>query len=77
MNRMIFPSLEAGFQALLELATVFRAREKRADVQLENALVLQTLGDVATHDALREALDDRGLPDARLADEDRVVLRAA
>src|SRR5205823_3293050 len=31
----------------------------------------------AAHDALREALDDRGLADARLSDEHRVVLGAA
>ena len=44
--------------------------------ELEDALVLETLGHVAAHDALGEALDDRGLADAGLADEDRVVLRA-
>ena len=35
------------------------------------------LGDVAGDDALREPLDDRSLADAGLADQDRVVLRAA
>ena len=39
--------------------------------------VLQPLGDVARDDALREPLDDRGLADAGLADQHRVVLRAA
>src|SRR5215475_5621294 len=34
----------------------------------------QGLGHVAGHDALGEALDDRGLADAGLADEHRVVL---
>ena len=38
---------------------------------------LQRLGDVAVDDALGEALDDRGLADAGLADQDGVVLRAA
>ena len=39
--------------------------------------VAQRLGDVAGDDALGEALDDRGLADARLADQHRVVLGAA
>ncbi len=69
--------LQHGLEPLLELAAVLRAGEQRADVQLEDALVLQTLGDVAAHDPLGEALDDRGLSDTRLADQHRVVLRAA
>ena len=81
MNRMIWPSLgdllEDGLQPLLELAAVLRAGDQRADVERDDALVLQTLGHVAAHDALGEALDDRGLADARLADQDRVVLGAA
>ncbi len=40
-------------------------------------LPLQALRDVAVDDPLREPLDDGGLADARLADEDRVVLRTA
>ena len=39
--------------------------------------VAQRAGDVAGDDALGEALDDRRLADAGLADEHRVVLRAA
>src|SRR6266850_870905 len=69
--------LEDRLETLLELAAVLRAREQRPDVEREDLLVLQPLGHVAAHDALREALDDRGLADARLSDEDRVVLRSA
>ena len=43
----------------------------------DEALVLEPFGDVAVHDALREPFDDRRLADARLADEHRIVLRAA
>ena len=39
--------------------------------------VAQRLGDVAGDDALGEALDDRGLADAGLADQHGVVLGAA
>ena len=43
----------------------------------ERLLVLEAFGHVALDDALGEALDDRGLADPGLADEDRVVLGAA
>ena len=68
--------LEDRLQPLLELAAELGARDQRAQVQRHDALVLEPLRDVAAHDPLGEALDDRGLADARLADEHRVVLRA-
>ncbi len=68
--------LEDSLESLLELTAVLRAGDHRADVERDEALVAQTLGDVALHDAARQPLDDRGLADARLADEHRVVLRA-
>ena len=67
--------LEDGLEALLELAAVLRAGDHRAEVERDDALVLQRLGDVARDDAAGEPLDDGGLADARVADEDRVVLR--
>ena len=69
--------LEHGLQAILELAAVLRARDERPQVERDESLVLQRLRHVAADDALRDALDDRRLADARLADEHRVVLRAA
>ena len=69
--------LEHGLESLLELAAVLRAGDQRADVERPDALALQPFGDVARHDALREPLRDRRLPHSRLADQDRVVLRAA
>ena len=67
---------EDRLEPLLELAAVLRPGEQRADVERPHALALQALGHVARDDALREALDDRRLADAGLADEHRVVLRA-
>ena len=64
-------------EALLELAAVLGAGDERADVERQHALVEQRLRDVAGDDPVREALRDRGLADARLADQRRVVLRAA
>ena len=37
----------------------------------------ERLGHVAVHDPLRQALDDGGLADAGLADQDRIVLGPA
>ena len=80
MNRMIWPSavldlLEDGLEALLELAPELRPGDERAEVERDHALVLEALRDVAPDDPLGQALHDRRLADARLADQDRVVLR--
>jgi hypothetical protein len=69
--------VEHGLEALLELAAVLRAGDERAHVEREHRLVLQPLGHVAAHDALGEALGDRRLADAGLADQHRVVLGLA
>ena len=69
--------LEDGLHAVLELTAVLRAGDHRPDVECDEALVAQALGHVALDDAARQALGDGGLADARLADEHRVVLRAA
>ena len=68
--------LEHRLQPLLELAAVLRAGEQRADVERDHAPVAQALGHVAVDDPLRQALDDRGLADAGVADQHRVVLGA-
>ena len=67
---------EHAFQPLLELAAELRARDQRAHIEREHPFALQPFGHLAVHDALRETFDDRGLADARLADQHRVVLRA-
>src|SRR6186713_3136133 len=50
---------------------------QRAHVERQDALALEHLGHFAVDDSLREALDNRGLAHARLADEHGVVLGAA
>src|SRR4029453_14184465 len=77
LARRLVDVLQHGLQAVLELAAVLRAGHQRADVERDQLLTLQPFGHVAGDDPLREALDDRGLADAGLADEDRVVLGAA
>ncbi len=69
--------LDDLLEALLELAAVLGAGDERADVERQDALVEQRLGDVAVDDALGEALGDGGLADAGLADQRRVVLLCA
>ena len=69
--------LHDRLEALFELAAVLGARHDQRDVERENALVGEEVRHVAAHDLLREALDDRGLADAGLADQDGVVLGAA
>ena len=69
--------LQHGLEALLELAAIFGARDQRAKIEREEFLVVQALRHVAVDDAQREPLDDRGLADARLADQHRIVLGPA
>src|SRR5687768_13291547 len=68
--------LEDGLEALFELAPELGARDQRAEIERDEALVLEPFRDIAVDDALREPLDDGRLADTRLADENGVVLRA-
>ena len=69
--------LERGLQPLLELAAVLGAGEHAGEVDGHDAHAAERRGHVALDDAAGEALDDRGLADAGLTDEDGVVLAAA
>ena len=66
-----------GLHPLLELAAVLGPGQHGRDIQLEQLLVRERSGDVPRDHALGQTLHDRRLPDARLADEHRVVLGAA
>src|SRR6185312_9816951 len=63
--------------AFLELTAVFRAGDHHGEVEDDDALVAQKLGDVAVDDQLGQPFDDGGLADAGLTEEDRVVLGTA
>ena len=69
--------LEHGLEAFLEFTAELGAGDERGEIERDDFLVLERVRHVAADDALREALDDGGLADARFADEDRIVLRAA
>ena len=82
MNRMISPAdlldlVDHALQPLLELAAIFRAGDQRAHVERQQLAVLEPVGHVAIGDAQRKPFGDRGLADAGLADQHRIVLGAA
>ena len=64
-------------EPLLELPAVLGARDDRRHVEREHSVVAKHVGAEPVSDQQREALHDRRLPDARLADEHRVVLLPA
>jgi hypothetical protein len=66
-----------GLQALLELAAVLGAGHHAGEVERDDAHAAQRVGDVGGGDAAGQALHDRGLAHAGLADEHRVGLPAA
>jgi hypothetical protein len=68
--------LEHLLEALLEVAAVAGAGDQGAEVERVELLALERLGHVVGDDLLRQTLDHGGLADARLADEDGVVLLA-
>ncbi len=68
--------LQHALEPFLELAAVGGAGDQRAHVECDHAAVAQRLGHVPGDDPLGEALDDRGLADAGLADQHGVVLGA-
>ena len=63
-------------EALLELSAILGARDDSGEIQRDDALVLERLGNLVLHDPLGQPLGDGGLAHARLADQDRVVLLA-
>ena len=85
MKRMGYPPfsffacqpLEHAFDPLLEIAAKFRPGEKRSHVERVNLRSGKQFGHVAGNHPKGQALHDRGFTDARLADQQRIVLPAA
>ncbi len=63
-----------GLQPLLEIAAIARAGQQRAHVECEDGGVLEDFRHFVLDDAAGQALRDRGLADAGIADIKRVVL---
>ena len=72
-----FDFLHHGFEALLEVAAIARAGEQRAHIEREDRCALQDVGHLAVDDLARQTLGDRRLADARITDEQRIVLLTA
>ena len=72
---LLLELVEDCLQPFLELAAVLRAGDKAAHVKGKKPLPLESLGHLLVDDSLGKALDNRGLADTRLTDQDGVVLR--
>ena len=73
---LLLEGAEHRLEAGLELAAELRAGEQRAHVEGVDLDVLQAGRDLLAMDAQRQSLDDGGLADPGIADEDGVVLAA-
>ena len=69
--------VEQLLHTLLELAAELRTRHERRDIERKQRLVGNGIGYVAGRDAQGQPLDDGAFADARLADQNRIVLFAA
>ena len=68
---------EHGFKTLFKLPTELGPGQQRRHVERQHAFALERIGHLARHNALGQALDDRGLAHSRLTDQYRVVFGAA
>ena len=69
--------VQHSFQALFEFTAEFRPGNQRAHVQRKQAFALQAFRHIAIDDAQGKTFGDGRLADARLTDEDRIVLGPA
>ena len=76
----IWALVERGKQSLkarFEVSAVTRAGEERTQVEGENLRAFEVFGHPALVNAQRQAFGERRLPNAGLADKDRVILASA
>ena len=76
-RRRVLDLLDQSLEPILELALHAGAGLQQRQVERAQRDVLERRRHVALRDAERESFDDGRLADARLADEDRIVLPAA
>ena len=69
--------LQHRLQTVFEFAAIFRASDQRSQIESDQALRFQHIGNVTGNNALRESFDDGGLADAGFADQHRIILRAS
>ena len=71
----LFDLLQDRFQTLLKFTAVLCARDQCAEIEREDCAVPETVRDIAACDSLGKSFCDCGFADARLTDQNRVVLR--
>ena len=74
--RKLLQLLDDLLQPLLEIAAITGSGQQRAHVERKDGRFGQDAGHVAFDDALGQAFGDRGFAHARIADIERIVLRA-
>src|ERR1700692_2675006 len=77
LSRGIFDFFPDSLEAVFKFAAIFCSGEHGAEVECDDALVLEHFRHVAGDDALGEAFDDGGLAHAGFADEHGIVFGAA
>src|SRR5690606_27482894 len=75
--RLLLQRRDDALQPLLEIAAVLRARDQSTHVERVDRAMRERIGHLALDDQPRETLGERGLADAGLAHEQRIVLAAA
>ena len=69
--------VEHALQPLLEFAAIFSARDQRAHIERHQGAVFQRIRHVAIGDAQRQTFGDGSLANARVANQDGIVLGPA
>ena len=72
-----FDFVHHRLDALFKLTAILRPGDHHGEVEYDDPLVAQQLGDFPTDDHLREAFDDRGLAHARFTQQNGIVLLTA
>ena len=65
---------EHCLESIFEFAAEFCSRDQRSHVQCHDAFIAQALRDVIVNDPQRQPFGDRRFSDARLADQDGIIL---
>ena len=72
-----FDLAQDRLEPILKLAAVFRARKQLTNIKRHDPLVFHALRTITIDNPKREPLRDRRLPNARLTNQHRIVLRPA
>jgi hypothetical protein len=74
---LVLERLHHGLHALFEIAAVARAGEERAEIERPDGRLPEMFGSGLPHGSRERGLDDRGLADAGVSEEQRIVCDGA